>query len=255
MRTNQPQTIYLSDYQVPAYLVDQVDLRFELFEDGARVHSTLTMRRNPEAGAGAPLELNGDSLKLESLVLNGSVLPEGAYQDDGDKLAIPDVPAEFQLVVVTWIEPQNNTRLEGLYKSSSMFCTQCEAEGFRCITYYPDRPDVMARFRTRVEADKGAYPVLLSNGNPVEQGDLDDGRHFVTWEDPFPKPAYLFALVAGDLLEKKIPSPPARAATSICACTWSPATRKNASTRWTRSSAPCAGMKRSTAGNTIWISS
>ena len=203
MRTNQPQTIYLSDYQVPAYLVDQVDLRFELFEDGARVHSTLTMRRNPEAAAGGPLELNGDSLKLESLELNGSVLSADAYQDDGDKLAIPDVPAEFQLVVVTWIEPQNNTRLEGLYKSSGMFCTQCEAEGFRCITYYPDRPDVMARFRTRVEADKGAYPVLLSNGNPVEQGDLDDGRHFVTWEDPFPKPAYLFALVAGDLLEKK----------------------------------------------------
>lgn len=104
---------------------------------------------------------------------------------------------------MTWIEPQNNTRLEGLYKSSGMFCTQCEAEGFRCITFYPDRPDVMARFRTRLEADKSAYPVLLSNGNPVEQGDLENGRHFVTWEDPFPKPAYLFALVAGDLVEKQ----------------------------------------------------
>jgi len=104
---------------------------------------------------------------------------------------------------VTWIEPQNNTRLEGLYKSSGMFCTQCEAEGFRCITYFPDRPDVMARFRTRVEADKTRYPILLSNGNDVEKGDLADGRHFVTWEDPFPKPCYLFALVAGDLLEKR----------------------------------------------------
>ncbi|GGC76027.1 aminopeptidase N [Marinobacter halophilus] len=203
MRTNQPQTIYLSDYKAPAFLVDQVDLCFELFEDGARVHSTLSMRQNPESGSGAPLELHGDSLKLEFLALNGTPLLAGAYQDEGDKLVIPEVPAEFELAVVTWIEPQNNTRLEGLYKSSGMFCTQCEAEGFRCITYYPDRPDVMARFRTRVEADKSAYPVLLSNGNPVEQGDLDNGRHFVTWEDPFPKPAYLFALVAGDLLEKR----------------------------------------------------
>lgn len=105
--------------------------------------------------------------------------------------------------MVTWIEPQNNTRLEGLYKSSGMFCTQCEAEGFRCITFFPDRPDVMARFRTRIEANKDAYPVLLSNGNDVERGELENGRHYVTWEDPFPKPCYLFALVAGDLVEKQ----------------------------------------------------
>ena len=204
MRTQQPQTIYLSEYQVPAYLVDHIDLRFELFEDGARVHSSLTVRRNPESdGAGKPLELDGDSLTLESVALNGQTLDAGAYEDTGEKLIIPDVPEQFELAVVTWIEPQNNTRLEGLYKSSGMFCTQCEAEGFRCITFYPDRPDVMARFSTRVEADKNAYPVLLSNGNPVEQGELEDGRHFVTWEDPFPKPAYLFALVAGDLVEKK----------------------------------------------------
>jgi aminopeptidase N len=204
MRTNQPQTIYLSEYQVPAYLVDHIDLRFELFEDGARVCSTLAVRRNPEsAEAGKPLELDGDSLTLESVALNGKALETEAYEDSGDKLIVPGVPEQFELSVVTWIEPQNNTRLEGLYKSSGMFCTQCEAEGFRCITYYPDRPDVMARFRTRIEADKKAYPVLLSNGNPVEQGELADGRHFVTWEDPFPKPAYLFALVAGDLMEKR----------------------------------------------------
>ena len=204
MRTDQPQTIYLSEYKVPAYLVEQIELRFELFEDGARVHSTLTVRRNPESQeTGKPLELDGDSLKLESVALNGETLESTAYEDRGDKLVVPDVPEQFQLAVVTWIEPQNNTRLEGLYKSSGMFCTQCEAEGFRCITYYPDRPDVMARFRTRIEADKSAYPVLLSNGNPVEQGDLDNGRHFVTWEDPFPKPSYLFALVAGDLVEKR----------------------------------------------------
>ncbi len=204
MRTNQPQTIYLNEYQVPAYLVDYVDLRFELFEDGARVHSTLTVRKNPESTqADAPLELNGDSLTLESVSLDGSRLSGDAYEEQGDKLVVHAVPAQFELNVVTWIEPQNNTRLEGLYKSSGMFCTQCEAEGFRCITYYPDRPDVMAVFRTRVEADKSAYPILLSNGNPIDQGELENGRHYVTWEDPFPKPAYLFALVAGDLVEKK----------------------------------------------------
>jgi len=204
MRTDQPQTVYLRNYQVPAYLVDQVDLRFELFEDGARVHSTLALRRNPNAGgADRELELDGDSLILESVALDGKPLDEGRYHDMGDKLVVSGVPEQFELTVITWIEPQKNTRLEGLYKSSGMFCTQCEAEGFRCITYYPDRPDVMARFRTRIEADQSAYPVLLSNGNPVEQGTLEAGRHFATWEDPFPKPAYLFALVAGDLVEIK----------------------------------------------------
>ena len=204
MRTSQPKTIYLSEYRVPAFLVDHVDLRFELFEDGARVHSTLTVRRNPDAREGREsLELNGDSLTLESVRLDGLALQAGEYEDRGELLVVPAVPDAFELTVVTWIEPQNNTRLEGLYKSSGMFCTQCEAEGFRCITYFPDRPDVMSRYRTRIEADRAAYPILLSNGNDVERGDLDDGRHFVTWEDPFPKPCYLFALVAGDLVEKK----------------------------------------------------
>ncbi len=204
MRTSQPQTIYLSDYKVPAYLVDTVDLRFELFEDGARVRSTLAIRRNPDSReSAAPLELDGDSLVLESVTLDGTALSEGDYENRGDQLVIRSVPERFSLSVVTWIEPQNNTRLEGLYKSSGMFCTQCEAEGFRCITFFPDRPDVMARFRTRIEADLEAYPVLLSNGNDVDRGELDNGRHFVTWEDPFPKPCYLFALVAGDLVEKR----------------------------------------------------
>jgi len=204
MRTSQPQTIYLSDYKVPAYLVDTVELTFELFEDGARVHSTLELRRNPEsAEASAPLELDGDSLKLESVALDGAKLAASDYEDRGDQLVVRSVPDRFRLTTVTWIEPQNNTRLEGLYKSSGMFCTQCEAEGFRCITYFPDRPDVMARFRTRIEASKEAYPILLSNGNDVEKGELENGRHFVTWEDPFPKPCYLFALVAGDLVEKR----------------------------------------------------
>ena len=205
MRTSQPQTIFLKDYRVPAFLVDHVDLRFELFEDGARVHCTLAMRRNPDSDSSdKSLELDGDSLTtLESVSLDGNLLEGSAYEDRDDKLTLHEVPDQFNLGIVTWIEPQNNTRLEGLYKSSGMFCTQCEAEGFRCITYFPDRPDVMARFRTRVEADKTRYPILLSNGNDVEKGDLADGRHFVTWEDPFPKPCYLFALVAGDLLEKR----------------------------------------------------
>ncbi|UZD67153.1 aminopeptidase N [Marinobacter sp. AN1] len=203
MRTSQPKTIYLSEYRVPDFLVDHADLRFELFEDGARVHSSLSIRRNPEAhGQGSPLELNGDSLQLQSVHLDGRELAKDEYEDRSDLLVVPSVPDAFELRVVTWIEPQNNTRLEGLYKSSGMFCTQCEAEGFRCITFFPDRPDVMARFRTRIEADKAAYPVLLSNGNPVDSGELDNGRHFVTWEDPFPKPSYLFALVAGALVEK-----------------------------------------------------
>lgn len=205
MRTSQPQTIFLKDYRVPAFLVDHVDLRFELFEDGARVHCTLAMRRNPDSDySEKSLELDGDSLTtLESVSLDSNSLEGSAYEDRDDKLVLHEVPDQFNLGIVTWIEPQNNTRLEGLYKSSGMFCTQCEAEGFRCITYFPDRPDVMARFRTRVEADKTRYPILLSNGNDVDKGELDDGRHFVTWEDPFPKPCYLFALVAGDLVEKR----------------------------------------------------
>ncbi|MDX1816815.1 MAG: aminopeptidase N [Marinobacter sp.] len=204
MRSNQPQTIYLSDYTVPAYLVDHVDLRFELFEDGARVHSTLSIRRNPESGrSDAALALDGDSLSLQAVSLDGRELQESEYELSDEQLVIAGVPDAFKLDVVTWIEPQNNTRLEGLYKSSGMFCTQCEAEGFRCITFFPDRPDVMSRFRTRIEADRSAYPVLLSNGNDVDRGDLEGDRHFVTWEDPFPKPCYLFALVAGDLVEKR----------------------------------------------------
>jgi len=204
MRTEQPKTIRLSEYKVPAYLVDTVDLRFELFDDGARVHSTLSVRLNPESSeVSAPLALDGDSLKLDKVALNGKELAAGDYEETGKQLVIAKVPDQFELTVVTWLEPQNNTRLEGLYRSSGMFCTQCEAEGFRCITYFPDRPDVMARYRTRIEADKSACPVLLSNGNDVDQGDLENGRHFVTWEDPFPKPSYLFALVAGDLVEKQ----------------------------------------------------
>lgn len=244
MRTSQPKTIYLSEYRVPDFLVDHADLRFELFEDGARVHSSLSIRRNPEAhGQGSPLELNGDSLQLQSVHLDGRELAKDEYEDRSDLLVVPSVPDAFELRVVTWIEPQNNTRLEGLYKSSGMFCTQCEAEGFRCITFFPDRPDVMARFRTRIEADKAAYPVLLSNGNPVDSGELDNGRHFVTWEDPFPKPSYLFALVAGALVEKNDTFRTMSGREIDLRIYVEPATRTRPPTPWTPSSAPCAGTR------------
>ncbi|TBW59557.1 aminopeptidase N [Marinobacter halodurans] len=203
MRTSQPRTIYLKDYKVPPYLVDHVDLRFELFEEGTRVYNSMEIRRNPDADPGQPLELDGEGLELEGLTVNGLPLAPSDFEVTSGGLRIEKVSDAFTLGVVTWILPQDNTRLEGLYKSSGMFCTQCEAEGFRWITYFPDRPDIMARFRTRVEADKARYPILLSNGNDVDRGDLEDGRHFVTWEDPFPKPCYLFALVAGDLVEKR----------------------------------------------------
>ncbi|WP_097460688.1 aminopeptidase N [Mangrovitalea sediminis] len=202
MRDTQPRAIYLKDYRKPAFLVDSVSLCFELFEDGARVTAIQHLYRNPEAEQERDLVLDGEELQLEGVLLDGQPLNADHYDVDSTSLRVKAVPDRFELTVTTWIRPQENTRLEGLYKSSGMFCTQCEAEGFRRITYYLDRPDVMAPFSTRIEADRKRYPVLLSNGNEVERGDLDGGRHFVTWEDPFPKPCYLFALVAGDLVEQ-----------------------------------------------------
>ncbi|GGB95490.1 aminopeptidase N [Marinobacterium zhoushanense] len=197
----QPQPIYLKDYQVPAYLIEHTELRFELDEQETLVRATLRVRRNPACTRSkAALELHGhETLELCRLSINGEILSERDFSRNEELLTIPSVPTEFTLECLTRIHPELNTALEGLYKSDGMFCTQCEAEGFRRITFYPDRPDVMSVFRTRVVADRSRYPVLLSNGNPVESGYEDDGRHFVTWEDPFPKPAYLFALVAGDL--------------------------------------------------------
>ena len=200
MRTEQPTTIHLTDYKQPDYLIDETHLTFELFEDHALVHSRLAMRRNA-AGEGAlpPLVLHGQELVLQSVALDEQALTADAWQVDDSSLTLQPVAREFELAITTRIEPQNNTALEGLYKSGGMFCTQCEAEGFRKITYYLDRPDVMSRFTTTVMADRGSYPVLLSNGNLIASGEHEGGRHWATWEDPFPKPAYLFALVAGDL--------------------------------------------------------
>ncbi len=201
MRTEQPKVIHLKDYQVPDYLIDETHLTFELYEDRTQVHAQLVMRRNPERPAGKlpPLELHGQQLELLSIALNDRELGLGDYQISEDCLTLQPDSDAFVIDTSVVIHPETNTALEGLYKSGSMFCTQCEAEGFRKITYYLDRPDVMSKFTTTVSAEQKAYPVLLSNGNPIASGSEDNGRHWATWEDPFKKPAYLFALVAGDL--------------------------------------------------------
>nr|WP_288256536.1 aminopeptidase N [uncultured Pseudomonas sp.] len=200
MRTEQSKTIYLKDYQVPDYLIDETHLTFELFEDHSLVHAQLVMRRNPEAGGGLPkLVLDGQQLELLHLKLDDRELGEDDYTLTDSHLTLQPTQERFVVDSSVRIHPESNTALEGLYKSGTMFCTQCEAEGFRKITFYLDRPDVMSTFTTTVSAEQHAYPVLLSNGNPIASGSEEGGRHWATWEDPFKKPAYLFALVAGDL--------------------------------------------------------
>ena len=194
-------TIYRKDYTPPDYLVDTIDLRFELGEEITRVHSRLSVRAQYDTTQGMrPLRLDGHRISLTSLTLDGTPLSSEQYTVDGESLTIAVVPAAFILEVSTEIRPQDNTFLEGLYRSSGMFCTQCEAEGFRAITYYPDRPDVLAVYTVTIVADRSRYPVLLANGNPLESGELPDGRSFAVWHDPYPKPCYLFALVAGNLV-------------------------------------------------------
>lgn len=199
MRDAQPRTTRLRDYRVPDFLIDTTELHFALFDDTTIVHSRLAMRRNPASeNRSAPLRLDGQELLLRSVKIDGRTLSAAEYALDSEQLAIASVPEQFIFECETEIKPQLNTSLEGLYKSRSMFCTQCEAEGFRKITYFLDRPDVMSVYTVRVEAER-KYPVLLSNGNLLERGELKDGRHYAVWQDPFKKPCYLFALVAGDL--------------------------------------------------------
>jgi aminopeptidase N len=197
MRTEEPRAIRLQDYRAPDFRIAEIALAFRLDPQATRV--TATSRVSRSAQGNAPLVLNGEQMKLVSLAIDGKTLPPGAYTLGDETLTIPDAPDRFTLETVTETAPAGNTALEGLYVSKGMFCTQCEAEGFRRITYFLDRPDVLARYTTRIEAAKTAYPVLLSNGNLIESGDLPGGRHFAVWNDPFPKPCYLFALVAGDL--------------------------------------------------------
>lgn len=199
--TTQATVHYLKDYQPSAYLIRTTDLRFELGEEETLVKAKLVMMRNPARNENdLPLVLDGVNLVLRSIKIDGNPLLNDAFAVDEEKLTIFKVPQEFTLETEVVIKPQENTALEGLYKSNSNFCTQCEAHGFRKITYYLDRPDVMAKFTTTIVADKTLYPVLLSNGNRVAQGEYGNNLHWVTWEDPFRKPCYLFALVAGDLV-------------------------------------------------------
>jgi len=194
-----PRAIYLKDYTSPEYLIDKIRLEFDLAADKTTVSNTMQVRRNEESDSNAELILDGQLMDLISLTVDGRLLTSNDYTLTDENLFLPDVPEKFQLQIVTEIHPSKNTALEGLYASSSMLCTQCEAQGFRRITYFPDRPDVMSRYQVKLVADKNTYPILLSNGNLIESGDIDGGRHFAVWDDPSLKPSYLFALVAGDL--------------------------------------------------------
>ncbi|NHZ89304.1 aminopeptidase N [Massilia sp. CCM 8733] len=199
MRTDTPQTIYRKEYTPPGFMVETVELGFDLDPQRTIVASRLSMTRNPESQVRA-IELHGENIVLVALRMNGTTLSKRDYRLDDKMLVIPNAPDEVTLEIETLTAPVKNTTLNGLYVSNGNFFTQCEAEGFRNITYFPDRPDVMAKYTVMLRADKATYPVLLSNGNLIEEGELGDGRHFAKWEDPFKKPSYLFALVAARLV-------------------------------------------------------
>ncbi|MCX7979328.1 MAG: M1 family aminopeptidase, partial [Bdellovibrionaceae bacterium] len=192
----EPQKIYLKDYRAPEFSVEFIHLDFDLHEECTLVKSHSRWKTLRQ---GAVLRLDGVDLKLLGIKLNGRELSEEDYELGPDHLSLVDLPEAFELEILTEIHPEKTTSLEGLYKSSGIFTTQCEAQGFRKITYFLDRPDVMTKYKVSIEADKARYPVLLSNGNRLKVEDLGNGRHRAHWEDPFKKPSYLFALVAGDL--------------------------------------------------------
>jgi aminopeptidase N len=200
MLTSTPRTIFLRDYEPPAYLVTQIELDIDLRADHTLVGAKLALTRNPASrNPQAALELDGDELELCSLALDGKPLGADGFSLSGERLRIPDVPDRFTLETVVRIHPDRNTKLMGLYVSKDGYFTQCEAEGFRRISFFPDRPDVMARYTTTIHGDKATFPYLLSNGNLVAHGDEGEGRHWAKWVDPFPKPSYLFAMVAAKL--------------------------------------------------------
>ncbi len=196
MRTEEPRAIHLADYRAPEFRITAIHLDFALDPEATRVAARLAIERRHGTG---PLVLHGENQKLVSVTLDGRVLEEDEYLLDDKSLTLPRPPDNLTLEIVSEIAPASNTALEGLYQSGGIFCTQCEPEGFRRITYFLDRPDNLSVFTVRIEADEAQYPVLLSNGNRIKAGRLPGGRHFAVWHDPFPKPSYLFALVAGDL--------------------------------------------------------
>ncbi len=195
MKTETPQTIYLKDYTVPAYLIDTVDLDFSIETGGTIVTATLAMRRNPAVST-QPLVLDGEGLETLNVAVDGENVP---FLLSENALTVENLPAQFTLRTVVRIQPDSNTRLSGMYRSKDGYFTQCEAQGFRHITWFLDRPDVMSTYTVTLHADKSAYPILLANGNSVASGDEPSGRHWAKWVDPFRKPAYLFAIVAGKL--------------------------------------------------------
>jgi aminopeptidase N len=201
MRTEEARPVRLEDYRPPDWLVESVELDVSLDPTATQVRAALTLRPNGNGAAPAPLMLDGESLKLHALKLDGAALPPEQFVATPDRLTIAQPPQRrFRLEIETVVDPSANTQLLGLYRSGAIYCTQCEAEGFRRITYFPDRPDVMAVYTTRIEAEKADAPVLLANGNLVASGDVPGTtRHFAVWHDPFPKPSYLFALVGGKL--------------------------------------------------------
>ena len=205
MRDPNPKAILLRDYTPPAFLVDSIDLDVDVREKQATIRSRLAVRRNPAAkDPPQALVLDGRHLELVSVAIDGRELAAGDYAVDDDHLKIAETPAAFTLETVVRFDPWANTRLEGFYASKDGLFTQCEAQGFRCITYFIDRPDVMSRYSVTLHAERERFPYLLANGNQVAKGEEGDGRHWAKWEDPFPKPSYLFAMVAAklDLLEE-----------------------------------------------------
>ena len=197
MRDGSPKTIYRKEYTAPAFTIADVDLTFAIHHGYTLVSSRLNLQRQRQDEA--PWILDGEDLEIECIEIDGTPLQKHEYSYDGSQLTLPQIGDSCQLFTQVRIFPEANTALEGLYRSRTIYCTQCEAEGFRKITFFLDRPDVLAIFKVTVEADKASCPILLSNGNAVSQEDLSEGRHRSFWHDPWPKPCYLFALVAGYL--------------------------------------------------------
>ena len=210
MTQNTPHTILLTDYAPPPFLIDTVDIDIDFRSGEALVTAQLTVRRNPAAHTpDAPLVLDGEELELLRVSLDGAELASDHYRLSADQLTLSGLPDAFRIETLTRIHPDSNTRLSGLYRSANGYFTQCEAQGFRRITWFQDRPDVMSRYTVTLHADKAALPQLLSNGNPVDSGDEEGGRHWAKWQDPFPKPCYLFAVVAAklDIAERQLSHP------------------------------------------------
>ncbi len=202
MKPDEPRVIKLADYRPSPFIIDTVDLDIALDPSRTRVAAKLTVRRNPKSpDSELGLVLDGELMELDTIAINGRPLTPAEYSVSDTNLTITNVPTDlFQIELVTIISPEANTALQGIYLSRGIYCSQCEAQGFRRITYFLDRPDVLSVYTVRIEADAAACPVLLSNGNPREHGSLAGGRrHFAVWHDPFPKPCYLFAVVGGDL--------------------------------------------------------